>query len=194
MCGTVCLLLSCLLLWSPQADKNTGSFRVFFFLSLDHHRQTETPAPFESSSSSSLITTGRQKHQLLSQRLSPSFLSHRKTKCMFVMISARPAGWLSVCGKNFTIAIFSDTINMINVKLCLLVYSLSFTHSYHFQWPWFYFEVTAVLTENFTFLSDEIETFYDCWLCQVDLKHTKIFDCRTFPREIIDILPCFINR
>ena len=31
------------------------------------------------------------------------------------------ASQLSVCGKNFYIAIFLDTINMINVKLCMMV-------------------------------------------------------------------------
>ena len=43
------------------------------------------------------------------------------------MISVRPAGR----------PIISDTINMINVKLCMMVvlteHSLSFTRSYHFQ-------------------------------------------------------------
>ena len=37
----------------------------------------------------------------------------------------RTAGWLanrvSEYGKNFNVAIFLDTINMINVKLCMMV-------------------------------------------------------------------------
>ena len=37
------------------------------------------------------------------------------------MISVRPAGRLSKCGKNFNVAIYSDTVNMINVKLCMVV-------------------------------------------------------------------------
>ena len=37
------------------------------------------------------------------------------------MISVRPASQLSVCSKKFNIAIFSDTIDMINVKLCMMV-------------------------------------------------------------------------
>ena len=37
------------------------------------------------------------------------------------MISVRPACRLSVCGKNFNVAIFSDTINMVSVKLCMMV-------------------------------------------------------------------------
>ena len=37
------------------------------------------------------------------------------------MISIRPAGRLSVYGENFIVAIFSDTINMLNVKLYTMV-------------------------------------------------------------------------
>ena len=33
----------------------------------------------------------------------------------------RPAGRVSVCGKNLNFASFSDTINMINVQLCVMV-------------------------------------------------------------------------
>ena len=45
--------------------------------------------------------------------------------------------------KNFNNRIFWDTINVINVKLCMMVYSLSVTCSYHFQWPE-HFKVTAM--------------------------------------------------
>ena len=32
------------------------------------------------------------------------------------------AGWVIVqCGKNFNVAIFLDTINVVNVKLCMMV-------------------------------------------------------------------------
>ena len=41
------------------------------------------------------------------------------------MISVRPAGQLAdcpyVCGKNFNVAIFSDTVNMINVQCGTMV-------------------------------------------------------------------------
>ena len=37
------------------------------------------------------------------------------------MISVRLADQVSVCGKNFNVAIFSDTINVVNVKLCMMV-------------------------------------------------------------------------
>ena len=36
-------------------------------------------------------------------------------------ISARSDRRLNVCGKNFNVAIFSDTINTINVKLGMVV-------------------------------------------------------------------------
>ena len=32
-----------------------------------------------------------------------------------------PAGQLSICGKNLNVEIFLHTINMINVKLCMVV-------------------------------------------------------------------------
>ena len=110
---------------------------------------------------------------------------------------------------------FSDTINMVNVKLCLMVL-IELTHSYHCQWPWpfiplsvtlsvfrghssvkhhcqwpwLYFEVTAVsnsLPENCMFLFSEVETLYDWWLCQVDHEYTTVSDWCTWSREIIDI-------
>ena len=41
------------------------------------------------------------------------------------MISVGPAGWpsvrMSLCDKNFNIAIFSDTVNVTKVKLCMMV-------------------------------------------------------------------------
>ena len=47
------------------------------------------------------------------------FDSHEK--CVFVMISVRPAGRVPVSGKNFKVAIFSDAINMIIVKLYMML-------------------------------------------------------------------------
>ena len=62
---------------------------------------------------------------------------------VYVMISVKPAGWLSVCSKNF-VAIFLNTINMIHVKLCMMVALTELYHTYYFQWPWLYFKATAV--------------------------------------------------
>ena len=42
------------------------------------------------------------------------------------MISVRVASLLSVHGKNFNLAIFSDAIHVINVKLCMMVILIEF--------------------------------------------------------------------
>ena len=53
-----------------------------------------------------------------------TFLTYMKN-VIPVMINVGPADWLasrlSLCNKNFNVAIFWDTINMINVKLCIMV-------------------------------------------------------------------------
>ena len=40
---------------------------------------------------------------------------------VYEMISVRPAGRLPLRDKNFNIAIFSDTVSMIKIKLCMMV-------------------------------------------------------------------------
>ena len=42
------------------------------------------------------------------------------------MISVMPSDQFSVCGKNFNVAIFSDTLNMINVRLCMIIVLIEF--------------------------------------------------------------------
>ena len=42
-------------------------------------------------------------------------------------ISDTPAGRLLVCGKHFNVAIFSDTMNINNVKLCMHVLPIHIT-------------------------------------------------------------------
>ena len=50
------------------------------------------------------------------------FFFYSDEKCEFcVMISVELAGWLCGLAKTFNIVIFSDTINVINVKLCMMV-------------------------------------------------------------------------
>ena len=50
----------------------------------------------------------------------PVFDLHER--CVYVMIGVGLAGWpMFVRGKNFNVGIFLDTINMINVKLCMMV-------------------------------------------------------------------------
>ena len=48
-------------------------------------------------------------------------LTHMKN-CKSIMVSIRPAAcWLSGVAKKINIVIFSDTINVINVKLCMML-------------------------------------------------------------------------
>ena len=71
------------------------------------------------------------------------------------MICVGPAGWMIVqYGKNFHVAIFSDTITVINVKLCMMALHTELYLSYQFQSPWLCFKVTAV-SNNFNW------KFYD---------------------------------
>ena len=100
--------------------------------------------------------------------------------------------WVFTCGRNLNVAIFLDTINIFNVKLCMMLYLLNFTQSYHLQSPWLYFKVTAVLNSfnwEFYVLIKWVETLYNRWLCQVDHEYTTIFDFHTCSMEMIDIFP-----
>ena len=54
------------------------------------------------------------------------------------------ASQLSVCGKNFYIAIFLDTINMINVKLCMMVVLIEL-------YPFMLFSVTLIVFQGHSF-------------------------------------------
>ena len=63
------------------------------------------------------------------------------------MIRVRLASWfsvLAVCNKNFNAAIFLDTINMINVKLCMKVVFIELYSFIPLSGTWLYFKVTAV--------------------------------------------------
>ena len=42
-------------------------------------------------------------------------------QCYLGQPDEQPASRVSICGKNFEFAIFLDTINMLNVKLCMMV-------------------------------------------------------------------------
>ena len=65
------------------------------------------------------------------------FDSLEKCESVQLLVLGRPAGRMSVCSKNFNVAIFSDTIDIINVTLSVMaalpIDSLSFTHSYNFD-------------------------------------------------------------
>ena len=76
------------------------------------------------------------------------FYWHEKCEFMwwpvFGQLTGWPAGRVSVCGKHFNIVIFSGTVNIINVKLCMM-YLFSFTRVCHFQRPWFLFQGQSML-------------------------------------------------
>ena len=59
-----------------------------------------------------------------------------------ISVTVSSAGQVSICGKNFNIAIFSDTMKIINVKLCMMVELIQLYPS---------------ITENFIFLPDQIQ-------------------------------------
>ena len=68
------------------------------------------------------------------------------------MVSVRTDSRVPVCVKNFSVAIYSDTINMINVKLCMMVIFIELYLFILLAVTLIYFKVIAVsdLTENFS--------------------------------------------
>ena len=74
------------------------------------------------------------------------------------MISIKPAGQLSECGKNLNIAIFCDTINIINVKFCMMIVLIELYPFIPLSATFIAFEVHSnvktVLTKNGKFLSN----------------------------------------
>ena len=87
---------------------------------------------------------------------------------------------MNVYDKNFNVAIFWDIVNMINVKLCMMVVLTELYSYIPISMTLFTSspqQCQAVLTENSVkiFLSDEVDSLWDCPLCQVDHKHTTIF-------------------
>ena len=113
-------------------------------------------------------------------KISAAFwLKHEK--CVYVMISIRLAGWVSVCGKDFNVAVFLDTgINMINIKLCSMVVHVELlpihttfsdldciSRSQHCQ---------TVLAENCLVVAEKLETLSNCCFRQVDHEHSITFD------------------
>ena len=72
------------------------------------------------------------------------------------MISVRLASCLTVCSNNFNLAVFLDTVNMINIKLCIMVVLTEPYPLIPLSVTLMYFKVLCqtVLTETFIFLSD----------------------------------------
>ena len=75
-----------------------------------------------------------------------------------VMSSVSPAGRVSAFGKNFNIVIFSNTINMITVKVCMMVVLIELYLLIPLSLTLIIFQghniVETGLTENFMFLFD----------------------------------------
>ena len=75
------------------------------------------------------------------------------------------------------VAIFLDTMNVINVKLCMMVPLIEvYLFIYHFQWPWLYFKVTGVsVTNDFNWKFDFLVKFRLLWIVSMSRKVTDIF-------------------
>ena len=72
-----------------------------------------------------------------------TFFTYMKKVSLCIMISVRLAD-CPLMAKTLTLQ-FSRTIYKINVWLCMMVVLTQFYPFSHFQWPWLYFKVTAVL-------------------------------------------------
>ena len=72
------------------------------------------------------------------------FNSHEKM-WVYIMSSVKPAVWLAgplfCSGKNFNIAIFVDTIDIINVKFCMMVLLIEF-------YPFIPLSVTFIIVQS----------------------------------------------
>ena len=106
---------------------------------------------------------------------------------VYVMISVRPASWVSLRGKNFNVVIFSDT----PIKLCMMVVLIEL----------YLFMPLSVTLIVFQGLSRAKQLYlkmlcayliklklYNCWLCHADHEYFTIFDFSTCSREMIDII------
>ena len=81
---------------------------------------------------------------------------HTLQMLVYVMINVRPASQPAsqsvICGKSFNIVIFSDIINIINVKLCMMVVLIELC-------PLIVFQGHSSVKQL---------SLYDCWLHQID--------------------------
>ena len=93
------------------------------------------------------------------------FYSHGKCEC--VMVSVKPVGRLSVIGKTVNVAIFSDTVKIINVKHCLMVGLI-------LLYPFIPLSVTLITVQSHT----SVKQFSPKNLCShlIKLKLCKIVD------------------
>ena len=66
-------------------------------------------------------------------------IMHNMNYCVIIVVCAKEIIYMfKVCQmsgfvENFNMGIFSDTVNVINVKLCMMVLHIELYPSYHFQ-------------------------------------------------------------
>ena len=91
------------------------------------------------------------------------------------MSCVRPAGRLSGCGKNFNVAIFSDTINIINVKLCMMIVLIEL-------YPFIILSVTLIVFQG----HGSVKQFYLIVLCSYPIK-IELCTIVDYVRQIMNI-------
>ena len=146
-----------------------------------------------SASSSSITMTDKENFSVM-----VLFGSHEKCEYVNYLCQAGwPAGCVSSCGKNFNVAIFLDTINMVNVKLGRMVVLIEHYPSISLSVNLvIYFKVTAVSNNfNWKFYVLIWLSWNFVWLLTVLIRlwiyhyfFVLFFGC-TCSREINDIFP-----
>ena len=100
----------------------------------------------------------------------------------YVVISVILASQTSVCGKNFNVAIFLDTVYMLNVKLCMIIVVIEL-------YPFIPLPVTLTLQGQSCVKLFQLKILcfyqmklklYDCLLRQVDHENTTFFFSHSF--------------
>ena len=119
-------------------------------------------------------------------------LESHKNIWVYVMISVRPADRASGRVKNINAAIFSDTVNVINVKHCIMVLRIELYLFTPLSVPWSYFKVTAEsnsFNRKFNILMRWCLNFV--WLLTTSTRSWTYhyFYFRTYSRKTIDTFP-----
>ena len=100
---------------------------------------------------------------------------------VYIMISVRLAGWLSVCGKNFNVAIFLDTTKMINVKLNVMVVLIKLC-------PFIPLAVTLIVFQGYS----SVEQFWLKILCSYSNEWKLCTDCELYDWGVFSrVIVCF---
>ena len=92
--------------------------------------------------------------------------------------------------KNFNTGIFSDAINVISVKVCMMALLIELCRPVPLSVTVTIFQglssVKHFQLQNVIFLSNKVETLWDCYVHQIDREYTNIFYIHTYSRGIID--------